>query len=124
MWAALSVALLCGATGCVPGSDSTRLATALLAAARDSRALDVGPEYCDDCSTSITDARRSPIDPAFAVATLHVAFNSAGDQKTRLVFARRTNRWHVLMDADQACERGRPIPLSVARSLGLCASRS
>lgn len=124
----LSVAVICLAVGCVPSSDSSPLGRALLAAARDSQALGVGPSSCDDCSISVTNVRQSKTEPTFAAATLHVAYNGTGNQKTQLIFHLRGGHWRVVQAVDSTTCRS-PIPrgaisVALARSLGVCGSGS
>ena len=118
--AGAAAGLLCG---CVPATEKTTLAHELLVAARSDAGLAVGPRWCDDCSVSVTDARRSGVEPSLAAAVVHVSYNDAGDQGQTVIFNERQGRWHVLSGNARACERLARVdrvPIRVLRRLGVC----
>src|SRR5205823_2430006 len=104
-------------------TENTTLARELLASAKNDAALGVGPRWCDDCSVSLTDTRRSKVEPTLAAALLHISYNGAGDTRRTVLFSERRGQWHVLSGNAGSCQqlaRADRVPTGVLRHLGVC----
>jgi hypothetical protein len=120
----LCAGILLAVSACVPDTQDTPLAHALLKTANNSAWLAIGKQWCDDCTVSVTDARRSPADPQVAAATIHIAFNQEGDETHLVFFAKRGGGWRVLHGTNaRGCTRLARmdrVPLRALTSLGVC----
>jgi hypothetical protein len=118
------VGVLFAVAGCVPDTQDTPLARALLKAANDDPGLAIGKRWCDDCTVSVTDARRSG---TVAAASVHISFNQEGNDTNLVLFAHRDGRWRVLSGSAAGCGRLARIdhiPVNALRSLDVCPGRN